>query len=44
VIARGGYSQDLIAATEHYIRACGVAEGDPDQRNIRLRDLIADSL
>ena len=44
VIARGGYSQDLIAATEHYIRALRRCQRDPDQRNIGLRDLIAESL
>jgi hypothetical protein len=44
VIATGGYSQDLIAATELYIRALRRCQRDPDQRNIGLRDLIGVSL
>ena len=44
MIATGGYSEDLISATEQYIRALRRCQRDPDQRNIGLRDLIADSL
>jgi cyclase len=44
VIAAGGYSEGLIAATEQYIRALQRAVTEPRLREAALRDLIAESL
>jgi glyoxylase-like metal-dependent hydrolase (beta-lactamase superfamily II) len=43
-IARGGYSSDLIDATEHYIRALQRCRAQPDLRELSLREFIAESL
>jgi glyoxylase-like metal-dependent hydrolase (beta-lactamase superfamily II) len=44
VIASGGYSSDLITATEDYIRTLQRSRSDPSLRDAALRDLISDSL
>ena len=44
VIARGGYSRDLINATEQYIHALEGCRSDPRLRHASLRELIAPSL
>lgn len=44
VIAAGGYSTDLIGATQQYIRALERCRRDPGQRKTSLRELIADPL
>jgi cyclase len=43
VIAEGGYSGDLITATERYIRALQRCRGDEDLRDAPLRELLAES-
>jgi glyoxylase-like metal-dependent hydrolase (beta-lactamase superfamily II) len=44
VIASGGYPPELIDATQAYLRALLRSSTDPALRELRLRDLIADSL
>lgn len=44
VIAAGGYSRDLIRATEQYIRALERCRADARVRELNLRDLIAEPL
>jgi cyclase len=44
VIARGGYPNDLIGATEHYIRLLERSRTEPTLRDSALRDLIAEQL
>jgi cyclase len=44
VIAAGGYSRDLIGATEQYIRALDRCRREPSLRDAGLRELIAPSL
>jgi cyclase len=44
VIAAGGYSRDLIRATEQYIHALERCRREPRLRNASLRELIAGSL
>jgi glyoxylase-like metal-dependent hydrolase (beta-lactamase superfamily II) len=44
VIADGGYSADLISATEQYIHALQRCRADPSLRDVSLRGLIAQPL
>jgi glyoxylase-like metal-dependent hydrolase (beta-lactamase superfamily II) len=44
VIAHGGYSSDLIDATEHYIQALERCRTEPEPRELSLRAFIAESL
>jgi cyclase len=44
VIAAGGYSSDLISATEQYIRTLQRCRTEPGLRKLTLRDLITRSL
>lgn len=44
VIAGGGYSSDLIRATQQYIRVLQRSRRDPQLREASLRELIADPL
>jgi cyclase len=44
VIAGGGYSRDLIRATEQYIHALKRCRQEPELRQASLRELIAESL
>jgi hypothetical protein len=44
IIGAGGYSQDLIGATEQYIRALERCRTDPSLRDAGLQQLIAGSL
>ncbi len=44
VIAAGGYSRDLIRATQHYIRVLERCRDEPRLRSARLRELIAGPL
>jgi glyoxylase-like metal-dependent hydrolase (beta-lactamase superfamily II) len=44
VISAGGYSKDLIRATEQYIHALERCRREPERRNASLRELIAGSL
>jgi glyoxylase-like metal-dependent hydrolase (beta-lactamase superfamily II) len=44
VIAAGGYPNDLIRATEQYIRALERCQTEPSLRDTSLRELIAGSL
>jgi glyoxylase-like metal-dependent hydrolase (beta-lactamase superfamily II) len=43
-IARGGYSRELIAATERYIQVLQRCRTEPELRDASLRELIAESL
>jgi len=44
VIAAGGYSSDLISATQQYISALQGARADPERRILSLRELIPEPL
>jgi glyoxylase-like metal-dependent hydrolase (beta-lactamase superfamily II) len=44
VIAAGGYSRDLIRATQQYIAALKRCRDDPQLRDVSLRELIAEPL
>jgi cyclase len=44
VIAAGGYSRDLIRATQHYVRVLERCRNEPQLRSARLRELIAKPL
>jgi cyclase len=44
VIAAGGYSHSLIAATEHYLHALARCRSEPALRDAGLRELIAGPL
>ena len=44
VIAGGGYSRDLIRATEQYVHALKRCRQEPELREATLRELIAESL
>jgi glyoxylase-like metal-dependent hydrolase (beta-lactamase superfamily II) len=44
VIAAGGYTPDLIGATEQYIRTLQRCRAEPSLRNASLRELIGESL
>ena len=44
VISDGGYTGELIAATEHYIRTLQRCRTEPDLREISLRELIGEPL
>jgi hypothetical protein len=44
VIAAGGYSRGLIAATKQYIGALKRCRDDPELRDLPLRELIAGPL
>lgn len=44
VIDAGGYTVDLISATEDYIRVLLRMRAEPDLREARLRELVAESL
>jgi cyclase len=43
-IAAGGYSKDLIGATQHYIQALQAARTDPALRDAPLLDLVTESV
>jgi cyclase len=44
VIAAGGYSADLISATEQYVRALQRCRSEPSLREAELRELVAEPL
>jgi glyoxylase-like metal-dependent hydrolase (beta-lactamase superfamily II) len=44
VIAAGGYTSDLIGATEQYIRVLQRCRTEPGLRNVGLRELLAGPL
>lgn len=44
VISNGGYSRDLIRATEQYIQTLKRSRTEPNLRGLTLRELIAESL
>jgi len=44
VIAAGGYSADLIRATQHYVRRLQRAVVEPEVRELPLRELLAEPL
>ena len=43
-IASGGYTADLITATEHYIRALRASREQPELRQVSLREFVAEPL
>jgi hypothetical protein len=43
-IASGGYTTDLITATEHYIRALRASREQRELRQVSLREFIAEPL